>query len=289
MVSRSIGSKIDPKEVIPAQEMLERIDDENIKANFLYVINSDKELLEFYNSSKLQQEQQMKLDASKVTSRQLNQVNDILMNRGFFSTLGDLNRQLAAIGTPVALRYAFVASGAGIMGAVVDGPIPVGDIVAIIVAVGAGAIIWCYWDFISENSEKIIEVLKNVFYQVAGYIENYYYSTISKIDVYMTYNPNPNLSKEEEAVDRAGNDNNKIKHIMDPKHDWNKFFKDPKWKDVAPILLEVLRIGKEEPDKDGKFMKTIVYLGEKVVVTYNKVIINGIEYIRIGTAYVEKY
>ncbi|MGL5086476.1 MAG: polymorphic toxin type 35 domain-containing protein [Clostridium sp.] len=286
LVSNADGSSVDPLAFVSAKDVESRIDNK-VKTEFLNVINSDKELLAYYNSSESQQKTQMREDISKLTSIQINEANSIVMNRGILSTLGNLNSQLIVIGMPVALRYSFVSFGAGIMAAIVDGPIPVGDIIAIIISVGAGAVIWYYWDYIQENSEKIIGVLKNVFYEVAGYIEGYYYNVVDRLDVYLSGALNSNLSKEEESVDRAGKDSNKIRHIMEPKHDWNKFFRDPKWQDVSPILLEVLRNGKEEPYKDT-FMKSLVYLGEKVVVTYKYVIIAGQEFIRIGTAYIEK-
>ena len=72
----------------------------------------------------------------------------------------------------------------------------------------------------------------------------------------------------EDAVN--GCNSNKQNHIMNPKHNWNKFNKNPKWSDVAPILIKVLKEGKETWEKNNQYIRTLVYKGETVVVRFLK-------------------
>lgn len=289
LVSKSLGSSVNPLEFVSAKEIESRIDDK-MKMEFLYVINTDKELLDYYNSSELYQQLQMKIDISNLTSNQINGLTDIFSTKGILSTLSNLNSQLQAMGMPVALRYAFVAGGAGIMSAIVDGPLPIGDIIAIIIGVGVGAVIWYHWDFIEENSDKILAILKNVYYQVSYQIEAYFDDTLLTLKAYLSDVNDSSivLSTSEEAVDSAGKDSEKINHIMEPKHDWNKFFKDPKWKDIAPLLIKALDEGKEQLVHNNVYITTLLYRGEVIVVRYAKIIKMGVEIIRIGTAFVQK-
>ena len=85
----------------------------------------------------------------------------------------------------------------------------------------------------------------------------------------------------EDAVN--GCNSNKQNHIMNPKHNWNKFNKNPKWSDVAPILIKVLKEGKETWEKNNQYIRTLVYKGETVVVRFLKDA-DGLEQ-NIGTAW----
>lgn len=293
-VSKNVGLNVDPNEFISAKEIENRIPDSNVKKEFIYTINSDPELLEYYNSNQVQQQNIMYNETMSLSLNKINEVSDIVTNAGFFSTLAELNFQLKAIGMPVSLRYAFVAGGAGIYPAVLDGPLPIGDIISILIGVGVGAIIWYNWDYIEKNSDKILEVLKSVFYKVAYEIEDYFDDTLSILELYLS-DVNSELSKEEEAVDHAGKKESKVRHIMTPdddKHKWSRLFKDPKWNDVAPLLVKVLRDGEESiqaiNSKGITYERVINYLGENVVVRFHKVIKFGEEFIRISTAFVEE-
>lgn len=72
----------------------------------------------------------------------------------------------------------------------------------------------------------------------------------------------------EDAVNNC--DSNKQNHIMQFKHNWNKFNKDPKWSDVFPILIKVLKDGAETWEKNDQYIRTLVYKGETVVVRFIK-------------------
>lgn len=87
----------------------------------------------------------------------------------------------------------------------------------------------------------------------------------------------------EDAVNNC--DSNKQNHIMQSKHNWNKFNKDPKWSDVAPILIKVLKDGAETWEKNSQYIRTLVYKGETVVVRFIKDADGLVKY--ISTAWCE--
>lgn len=72
----------------------------------------------------------------------------------------------------------------------------------------------------------------------------------------------------EDAVNNCNS--NKQNHIMNPKHNWNKFKKNPKWSDISPILIKVLKDGHETWEKNDQYIRTLVYKGKTVVVRFIK-------------------
>ncbi|WP_455938430.1 hypothetical protein, partial [Gemella morbillorum] len=164
--------------------------------------------------------------------------------------------------------------------------------ISIIIKVGAAAIIWYYGDYIEQNSAEILKVLKNVFYQVAYQIEDYFDDTFSLLQDYLS-EVNSELPQEEEAVDSAGKQDTKINHIMTPdddRHHWSRLFKNPKWNDITPLLVKTLKEGEESIHKIDKtgitYQRVIDYSGEKITVTFRRIKKLGEELLRIGTAYV---
>lgn len=78
---------------------------------------------------------------------------------------------------------------------------------------------------------------------------------------------------------------NKQNHIMNSKHNWNKFKKDPKWSDISPILIKTLKDGEETWEKNNQYLRTLIYKGETVVVRFLKDSKELVE--NIGTAWTE--
>lgn len=76
---------------------------------------------------------------------------------------------------------------------------------------------------------------------------------------------------------------NKRNHIMNPKHNWNKFNKNPKWNNVAPIIIKVLEEGYEQRETGNQYIRTLVYQGHTVVVRFIKDANGLVKY--IGTAW----
>lgn len=72
----------------------------------------------------------------------------------------------------------------------------------------------------------------------------------------------------EDAVNNCNS--NKQNHIMNQKHNWNKFKKDPKWSDITPILIKALKDGAEKWETGDVYTRTLVYKGHTVVVRFIK-------------------
>jgi hypothetical protein len=81
-----------------------------------------------------------------------------------------LNTRLIALNLPTLVRYTFMAMGGGLAAAGLDGPLPIGDIIAAIVAVGGIAIIAYYWDDIAPKWDGIVSAFKEAFSVMASSI-----------------------------------------------------------------------------------------------------------------------
>lgn len=77
-------------------------------------------------------------------------------------------------------------------------------------------------------------------------------------------------------------DKNKINHIMQSKHNWNKVTKNGKWDEVSQVISHVMRYGTESSYKSVK-KKTLKMNNHTVVVTFKRV--NG--EIKISNEWVE--
>ncbi|HEU4963781.1 MAG TPA: hypothetical protein VFV52_08010 [Bacilli bacterium] len=81
----------------------------------------------------------------------------------FGDALDQLEVELEALALPVAVEYSFVAVGVGIAAATVDGPLPIGDIVAVLIAIGAGVVVGIYWDEIESKWDGIVDAFGHAF------------------------------------------------------------------------------------------------------------------------------
>lgn len=51
---------------------------------------------------------------------------------------------------------------------------------------------------------------------------------------------------------------------------WDKFNKNPKWSNVAPILIKLLKDGSENWETGNQYIRTLVYQGQTVIVRFIK-------------------
>jgi hypothetical protein len=65
-------------------------------------------------------------------------------------------------------------------------------------------------------------------------------------------------------------DSNKRNHIMQQKHNWNHHNKNPKWSNIAPLLIKVLQDGAERYKGNGVFERSMYQNGYEVVVRFIK-------------------
>lgn len=154
----------------------------------------------------------------------------------------------AAVAVPLIPTGTYVLSGIGKV-VVSHGP----KIVLAGVAVVKGSVLW------NKIVKKIQELNK---------------SNITKSD----WN-----SSCEKATNKC--DKNKQNHILNKKHNWNKFNKNPKWSNIAPIIIKTLKYGSEKHERSNIYLRTLVQNGKSVSVRFIK---DGKELVsNISTAWVK--
>jgi len=72
--------------------------------------------------------------------------NDYNVSASISATLDVLSLSLKKLKIPWLARYAFMAMGSSIAVAGADGPLPVGDIIAVVIDIGASIVIGYYWN-----------------------------------------------------------------------------------------------------------------------------------------------
>lgn len=77
--------------------------------------------------------------------------------------LRQLNSDLSALNLPASVQYALMAIGSGLSVGAVDGPLPVADIVGVIISLGGVAVFAYNWPKIEKKWPKIIKSFKKCF------------------------------------------------------------------------------------------------------------------------------
>lgn len=78
-------------------------------------------------------------------------------------SLSKLNARLLKLKLPTPVYYSLVGVGGGIASAGADGPLPVGDIVAVIISLGAAGVICYYWDDVAPKWDSIVDAFEDTF------------------------------------------------------------------------------------------------------------------------------
>lgn len=185
-----------------------------------------------------------------------------------------LNAEFVAMQLPQAVKYVLEAMGAGMVAAIGDGPLPIGDILLAAATVSAAVVIAANWKTIAPKWDRIVNAFKKAFSASVSNVIQAFESL--RGDVQTEYKAQFNKSAED-AVNNT--DSNKQNHILKNKlhkngHDWKNIFngKDPDWKSLAPILLKVLKEGSEHPHNGSTtvFERELYYKGVTVVVRFVK-------------------
>lgn len=85
------------------------------------------------------------------------------------AVLDDLSRlssDLSALNLPCAVRYALMAIASGMSAGVADGPLPVADIIGIVVSLGGVAVLAYNWPKIEKKWPKIVKAFKRCFKEI---------------------------------------------------------------------------------------------------------------------------
>lgn len=190
------------------------------------------------------------------------------------SAATDVAAQLQALNLPDAVYYALLAFATSL-------GVPVGNVVDLVIGLGLAAIIVANWDAISNVWQDIVDIFVNAFGSVVQSAFDYINTQI--------FNMKFNKSAKD-AVNGA--DSNKQNHILNNNlhnHNWNNLFngKDPKWSDLAPILIKVLQEGSERVYNDylRVYERVLPYKGYNVVVRFIKTVDGLVQ--ALSTAYIE--
>lgn len=174
-----------------AQEVFNSLSPEAKEKFVTFIENEDYELLEIhkkyvdpdYDKMKVKEDIKNKIHNNQLLNTESNNITvikgvEITIDKPMImmaaaspaDALDVLNTRLIALNLPTLVRYTFMAMGGGLAAAGLDGPLPIGDIIAAIVAVGGIAIIAYYWDDIAPKWDGIVSAFKEAFSVMASSI-----------------------------------------------------------------------------------------------------------------------
>jgi len=216
-VSAATEQSIKEKQAIKAaQDVFNSLSPEAKEKFVTFMENEDNELLEIhkkqidkeYDKKKAKEDKKKQNDKKKDKNKNGNNQQPSTENNGIAVTnepmmimaaaspadaLSILNTRLTALNLPTLVRYTFMAMGGGLAAAGLDGPLPVGDIVAAIVAVGGIAIIAYYWNDIAPKWDGIVSAFKEAFSVMASSIVSAFNEIYG--NVYFAANKNKTVSE----------------------------------------------------------------------------------------------
>ena len=247
-----------------------------VKAIFDASLVDDPKMLEFHLSYV---DKSFTPPAAKVQARSANAV--------VADPMRVLMEQLGGLGLPSSVLYSLKAMGAGMVAAIADGPLPIGDILLAAATASTAIVIAANWDQVAPKWDGIVRAFQKAFSKTASNVSAAFLKIKSDAK-----------KKAKEAFDKSasnainGCDSNKQNHILNNKlhdHAWKKLFngKDPKWKQLAPILIETLKEGTETvySKSQGVYERTLRYKGYDVVVRFIKAADGTVKH--LSTAYLK--
>ncbi|WP_432776673.1 hypothetical protein AAFJ72_07845 [Brevibacillus gelatini] len=95
-----------------------------------------------------------------------------------------LSSRLDRLNLPRPVYYSMMAVGGGIAAAAVNGPLPIGDIIGVITAIGAGVVVGIYWDEVEGKFEGIVSAFKAAFSSMANKIDKAFTSLYAQAVIY---------------------------------------------------------------------------------------------------------
>jgi|LSQX01.2.fsa_nt_gb hypothetical protein len=186
-----------------AKEVYEKLSPEAKQYFIDYMEDSSPDLLDFHKKNI-----DKKYVKPKVKQKAIPTINGIQANapRAYAAVasanpLSILSTELIALNLPTAVRYTLMAMGGGLAAAGLDGPLPVGDIIAAIVAIGGVAVLAYYWDDISPKWNGIVNAFKKAFSSMASNITKAFTDIALKIEIAYVSSKIPSKLKSGDKVD----------------------------------------------------------------------------------------
>ena len=105
-----------------------------------------------------------------------------------------LNAQLALIDLPQAVKYALQAMGSGMVAAIADGPLPVGDILLAAATVSAAVVIAANWNEVSSKWNSIVIAFKKAFAASAANVVSAFQTILGEVKSTLATTPSVTLS-----------------------------------------------------------------------------------------------
>ena len=185
-----------------------------------------------------------------------------------------LSAELNRLALPTAVMYSLMAMGAGMVAATADGPLLFGDILLAAATASAVIVLAAHWNKVSPRWNSIVYAFRKAFAASASNLISAFQTLQG--DAQAAYKNKFNSSAQD-AVNNI--DANKQNHILNNNlhkngHSWKKLFngKNPKWNQLAPVLLKVLKEGSEHPYNGSTtvFEREFYYKGITIVVRFVK-------------------
>ena len=136
------------------------------KKYFNSILNKDEELLKYHR---------------KYVNKNYKKGSVSTQSIAVLSDLAALNADLAALGIPCAARYSLMAIASGISASAADGPLPVGEIVGGIVALGGVVVLACNWSKIEKKWPQIVKAFQKCFKSMGNEIKKAFSSVKIKV------------------------------------------------------------------------------------------------------------
>lgn len=142
------------------------------KEVFLNAIKSEPELLAFHiNNVDSSYKQRWSLVEVNEIKSDVNVVRSSLYVRSALANpIDEIKIGLQLLNLPTAVYYSLLAFGSSLVAAVADGPLPVGDIVALGAGLVSGIVIGWYWNDIKDKVDGIADVFVNALSQYGSSI-----------------------------------------------------------------------------------------------------------------------
>lgn len=266
-------------------ENIEIIDEiVNIEALKELFATMSPEAIEIYESSLTEDKEQLDFYVQYINP-DFEPQDEYMDERFATNPISNIQVGLTALGFNFYIRTGFTAIASGIVAALADGPLLVGDTLGAVLAGGGFLIIALNWDTIAPKWNQVVNLFKKEFSAAAGEIVRLFDKIKARASVHKA-----EKKTIKEALKKADSDENKQGHIMppNPKHNWWKLVTDTiTWKKVRPYVEMALENGVEtlvNPNKNVYRRTLKLETGHKVVVEFKKMT----ETLwRIGTAWVE--
>jgi hypothetical protein len=185
-----------------AKEVYEKLSPEAKQYFIDFMEDSSPELLNFHKKNIDKNYVNLKAKQKAILASKGIPINVPKAYAAAANPLSILSTELIALNLPTAVRYTLMAMGGGLTVAGLDGPLPVGDILAAIVAIGGIAVLAYYWDDISPKWNGIVKAFKKAFASMGNNITKAFSDIALKVEVaYVSLKIPSKLKKGSNKID----------------------------------------------------------------------------------------